>query len=145
MISTPILRATTRALTPVIVVLSIYLLLRGHESPGRGFIAALVAGAAVVLQYLANGLEGTRRFLPVAAITLFAVGLLLAVVTGLGGVVFGAAFLETTIWEIEIPLLGALKVASSLAFDVGVYLVVLAVVVAVVRYLGEEATGRVDR
>jgi multicomponent Na+:H+ antiporter subunit A len=136
--STLILRTAARMLTPLIVVLSIYLLLRGHDSPGGGFIGALVAGAAVVLQYLANGTEGVNRFLPVQFSTLLGLGLLMAVGVGLGGVVVGGQFLQSAIWKFDVPLLGELKVTASLGFDVGVFLVVLSVVVAIVRYLGEE-------
>lgn len=136
--STVILHTTTRALTPVIVLFSVYLLLRGHNAPGGGFIAALVAGAAVVLQYLTNGLEGVRRFLPVDFSTLLAIGLVIAVSAGLIPLVVGGAFLESAIFRAELPLLGELKVASSLGFDLGVYLVVVAVVVAIIRHLGED-------
>lgn len=130
--STPILRWTARALTPVIVGFSIYFLLRGHNAPGGGFIAALVAGSAVVLQYLANGLEGIRRFVPVRFATLMAFGLVIAVLAGIIPLFFGGAFLQGAVWY-----LGDLKVAASLGFDVGVYLVVLSVVIVIVRYLGE--------
>jgi multisubunit Na+/H+ antiporter MnhB subunit len=120
--------------------LSLWLLLRGHDAPGGGFIAALVAGAAVVLQYLANGIEGVRRFLPVAATTLLGWGLLVATGFGIAGLLLGAEFLGGAIWTTTLPALGEVKVAASLIFDVVVYLVVLAVVVAIVRYLGEPRT-----
>jgi multisubunit Na+/H+ antiporter MnhB subunit len=137
-VSTLILRATARSLTPAMLVLSIWLLVRGHDAPGGGFIAALVAGAAVILQYLANGLEGVRRFLPVRSTTLLGAGILIAVGFGLAGLVFADTFLAGTIWYVPLPFGGKVKVASSLIFDLGVYLVVLAVVVAIVRYLGED-------
>lgn len=136
--SSLIVRATARGLTPLMVVLSVWLLLRGHDEPGGGFIASLVAGAAVVLQYLANGVEGVRRFLPLRATTLLGWGLLVATGFGIAGLLLGGQFLEGAIWTAELPLLGELKVAASLIFDVGVYLVVLAVIVAIVRYLGEQ-------
>lgn len=134
-----ILSTAARLLTHVIVALSIYLLLRGHHAPGGGFIAALVAGSAVVLQYLANGLAGVNRFLPMEFSTLLGLGLLLAVGVGVGGIVIGDQFLQSGIWEADLPLLGEQKVAASLIFDIGVFFVVLAVVVAIVRYLAEDA------
>jgi multisubunit Na+/H+ antiporter MnhB subunit len=137
--SSLIVRATARGLTPVMALLSLWLLLRGHDEPGGGFIASLVAGAAVVLQYLASGVEGVRRFLPFRATTLLGIGLLVATGFGLAGLLVGAEFLEGAIWTAEVPAIGEVKVAASLIFDVGVYLVVLAVVMAIVRYLGEEA------
>jgi multicomponent Na+:H+ antiporter subunit A len=135
--STVILRVISGLLTPIVVALSLYFLLRGHNAPGGGFIGALIAGTAVVLQYLANGAAGIRRFLPVGFETLLGLGLLLAVGTGLVGLVTDGAFLSSRVWTWDLPVLGQLKVATSLAFDFGVYLIVLAVIVAVVRHLGE--------
>ena len=132
-----ILATSTRILTPVIVVVSVYLLMRGHNSPGGGFIGALVAGAAVVLNYLAHGIAGLRRLLPVTAGTLLGAGLLLATTVGLGGLVVGGQFLESAVWEWHSPL-GELKVTASLFFDIGVFFIVVGVVVAIMRYLGEE-------
>lgn len=137
-LATVIVRATARGLTPVIAGLSLYLLVRGHNAPGGGFIAALVAGAAVSLRYLAFGYEGVRRILPVPFSTLLAAGLLVAVGVGVLGYLFEGSFLGGAIWRWSAPLIGEQKVASSLIFDVGVYLIVLAVIVAIVRFLGED-------
>lgn len=136
--SSLIVRATIRVLTPGILLLSLVLLVRGHDEPGGGFIGGLVAGAAVVLEYLAGGPERVRRFPPVRGTILLATGIGLAVAYGLAGLAFGGAFLQGTVWKAEVPVAGELKVAASLAFDAGVYLVVLALVVAYVRVLGEE-------
>lgn len=135
-----ILATSTRILTPVIVVVSVYFLIRGHDSPGGGFIGALVAGAAVVLNYLSYGIAGVRRLLPVTAGTLLGAGLLLATGVGLGGLLVGGDFLEGAIWKWQSPL-GELKVTASLFFDIGVFFIVVGVVVAIMRYLGEEHAG----
>lgn len=135
--SSLILRTAARLLTVIIITFSLYLLWRGHDAPGGGFIAALVAGSAVVLQYLANGPEGVDRFLPLQFSTLLGFGLLLAVGVGVGGILGGGQFLQSAIWKRTLPVIGELKVTASLGFDVGVFLVVLAVVVAIVRYLAE--------
>ncbi len=137
--TTVILRTVARALTPVVVILSIYLLLRGHDAPGGGFIGGLVGGAAVVLQYLGHGPERTTRLLPVRFDILLGIGLLAAVGTGLVALLLGGHFLEGGLWKHELPLIGELKVAASLAFDVGVFLVVLSVVTAIVTSLGERS------
>lgn len=136
--TTLILRTAARVLSPVMLAFSIYLLVRGHDSPGGGFIGGLVAGAAVVLQYLARGSDGVNRFLPVAFSTLLGVGLLIAVGVGVGVLVFTDAFLGPAIATFDLPLVGRLKITASLGFDVGVFLIVLAVVVSIVRYLGED-------
>lgn len=133
-----ILSVAARIITPIAFLLSLWLLIRGHDRPGGGFIAALVAGSAVVLQYLAAGLGGVRRFLPFSAGALAGVGLVVAGGYGIAGLVGGAGYLGGAVWEIGVPVLGEVKVAASLAFDLGVYLVVLGVVVTVIRYMGEE-------
>ncbi|HVL64020.1 MAG TPA: MnhB domain-containing protein [Actinomycetota bacterium] len=133
-----ILQTTTRILTPVIVVVAVYLLLRGHDAPGGGFIGGLVAGAAVVLQFLSHGVARMRGLLPMTAGTMLGTGILIACVSGLLPLFFGGEFLEGAVWKAEVPVLGTLKATLSLVFDVGVFLVVVGTVVALVRYLGEE-------
>ncbi|MDQ4144364.1 MAG: Na(+)/H(+) antiporter subunit B [Actinomycetota bacterium] len=133
---TVILRTTARALTPLVVALSIFMLLRGHDAPGGGFIGGLIAGAAVVLQYVGQGPE-RRTLLRVRFDTLLAMGLLIAVGIGIVALLFGGHFLEGTVWEQHLPVIGELKIASSFGFDVGVFLVVLSAVIAILRSLGE--------
>lgn len=137
--SSPILQMTARLLTPIIILFSLYLLWRGHDAPGGGFIAALAGGAAIMLQYLAYGPDAARRFLPIHPTTLLGSGLLLAVGYGVAGLLAGGRFLEGAVWKAQVPVIGEVKLVASLAFDVGVYLVVVAVVSSIVRYFGEEA------
>ncbi|MGI8774023.1 MAG: MnhB domain-containing protein [Actinomycetota bacterium] len=133
-----VLRSLATFLTPVIGLFSVYLLLRGHDAPGGGFIAGLAASAAVILQYMARGPGAARRILPVRFEVLLGFGLGIALLFGLGGLVFGDSFLQGAIWKWQTPLLGELKIAASLIFDVGVFLVVLAMAAAIVSYLGGE-------
>jgi multicomponent Na+:H+ antiporter subunit A len=139
--TTLILQTITRVVTPVVLLLSAYLLWRGHDSPGGGFIGALVAGAAVVLTYLAYGSEGVDRMLPLRSETLLSAGLLIALGMGLGGIVAGGDFLEGAVVVYHPPVIGEFKLAASFVFDIGVLLIVLAVIVAIVRYLGESHEG----
>jgi multisubunit Na+/H+ antiporter MnhB subunit len=135
--TTVILRTAARGLTPVAVILAMFFLIRGHNDPGGGFIAGLVLGAGIVLRWLAFGVEGVGRLLPVPPVALLGAGLVLAVGTGLVPVILGDPFLSGALWEAR--LLGIeLKVASSLFFDVGVVLVVLGMVGAFVQTLGDE-------
>jgi multisubunit Na+/H+ antiporter MnhB subunit len=122
---TLILREAARVLTPGIIALSLYYLLRGHNAPGGGFIAALVAGSALILQFLTGGVAGGRRLLPVAPQRVLGAGLLLAVVYGLAGMLVLGEFLQGAVWEIGLPLVSA-KFVTSLVFDVAVFVVVAA-------------------
>lgn len=135
--STLIVRFAARTLIPLMVAFSIYLLYRGHDAVGGGFIGALVAGAAIVLQYLALGPEGMRRWHWLQFDRLIGAGLLIAVAVGIGGLVVGAPFLSTAHLSAELPLLGEISVTSSLIFDVGVYLIVVGMTLAAVSILGD--------
>lgn len=133
-----VLRSLASFLSPVIGLFSVYLLLRGHDAPGGGFIAGLAASATVILQYMARGPAAVRKILPVRFEVLLGSGLGIALLFGLGGLLFGESFLQGAIWKWHVPLVGELKVAASLIFDVGVFLVVLAMAAAIVGYLGGE-------
>ncbi len=135
--STIVLRATARLLTPVIVALAVFFMLRGHDDPGGGFIAGLILGSGVVLRWLAFGPEGVGVLLPVRPAVLLAGGLAVAVVTGLVPLVFGEPFLSGTVVGTSIVGL-EVKVATSLIFDVGVMSIVLGMVGTFVVALGQE-------
>ncbi len=136
--NTLILRFTVRLLSPVIFALSLYLLLRGHNSPGGGFIAALLAGTVIVLRYYAGRPSGSAMTVPLSFPVLVGTGLLLAVGMGLAGTFAGADFLTGGVHEFTLPLLGDQKVTASLVFDIGVYLIVLGVIVSIVTHLGDD-------
>ncbi len=136
--TTLILTATARAVTPFIWVLSVYLLLRGHGAVGGGFIAALVGSAAVVIRSFALGPDGAG-FPSRRPAVLVGLGILVAVGFGLAGLALGSSFLSGAVWRGDLPLVGEVKVAASIVFDLGVYLTVLGAIAAVVRIFGEEA------
>jgi multicomponent Na+:H+ antiporter subunit A len=123
-----ILLTTERVLVPGMLLLSAYLFLRGHNAPGGGFIAALVAGIAVAFAFLAHGrAERVLRPRP-----LLAGGLLISVGVGLAPLAVGQPFLT----PLHATLPGALRLSSTLLFDLGVYLLVLGLVVTAVNRLG---------
>jgi multisubunit Na+/H+ antiporter MnhB subunit len=120
------------------VVFSLYLLFAGHNAPGGGFVGGLVAGAALVLQYAGHGADSVRALLRVRHEVLLGAGLLLAGLTGLSPMLSGGQFLQSAYVELHLPLLGSVSLVSVLAFDIGVYLVVVGLVLAVLRTLGAE-------
>lgn len=107
------------------VVFSAFLLFSGHNSPGGGFVAGLVFGISLLLLYIAGGSEKLRSLLPVSAESILASGLFIALMTGAAGFLWGNAFLESTYLEVDIPLLGVVKLTSALSFDIGVFGVVV--------------------
>lgn len=129
---------TARGLFHITLLISVWLTLRGHNTPGGGFAGGLVAATAFVMAYLARGAEPLRRTVRVSPATLLGVGLALATATGLGALVAGGAFLETDISYLDIPLVGEVKLVTSVVFDIGVYLLVVGVVLMVITELGTE-------
>lgn len=134
-----ILETGIRAVFHTILVLSVYLLMSGHNRPGGGFVGGLTAAAAFVLVYAGFGAGGLRKVLPVRAETLLGTGLLLAGGTGVGALVLGADFLTSGAAELDLPLFGHVKVTSVLVFDIGVYAIVIGLVLMVLSTLGAEA------
>ena len=133
-----VLEVVTRLLFHAVVVFSLYLLFAGHNQPGGGFAGGLVAGLALVLRYLAGGRYELGEAAPVDPGLLMGLGLLIAGGTGVVGLVLGAQVLETALLELSLPVLGDVKLVTSLFFDVGVYLVVVGLVLDVLRSLGAE-------
>lgn len=123
------------------LVFSLYLLFSGHNSPGGGFVAGLVLGISLMLEYIAGGSEQIREVLPIKGTTMLAFGLTLALLTGLAGFVWGDAFLETTYVEVEVPVLGVVKATSALSFDIGVFAVVAGLVASLITAFGSEEDG----
>jgi multisubunit Na+/H+ antiporter MnhB subunit len=102
---------------------AVWLLLRGHNAPGGGFVAALVAVAATAAHALVFGVAAARARLPLGALGLSALGLALAAASGLPALVSGQAYL--THWWGELAIGAAtLKISTVLLFDLGVALCV---------------------
>ena len=133
-----ILSTATRYLLPLLLLFSIFLLLRGHYEPGGGFVGGLVAAAAFALNVIAFGVHHTRQVLRLDPRILIGVGLLVAAVSGMFAWLFsiGNPYF-TAIWlKNPWPVLG--KVGTPLLFDIGVYFVVLGVVLKIIFVLAED-------
>ena len=133
-----ILETGTRAIFHTVLVFSLYLLFSGHNAPGGGFIGGLVAAGAFVLFYVAYGPDRLRRLVPVAPESLLGSGLALAVLTGLLGLLLSGSFLDSGVWDLHLPLLGAVHLSSVLVFDIGVYAIVLGLGLKILETLGAE-------
>ena len=139
-----ILPAATRIITPLMVAFSLFILLRGHNEPGGGFIGGLVATTAFALYAKALGVRATRAALQVDPAAIAVAGLGLAVLAGLWGLLAGGAFLEG-MWPLVTTTAdgdkAGLPVGSVLLFDVGVYLVVVGSVLAILFALEEDVAA----
>lgn len=114
-----------RVMFPAIAVLSIYLLMRGHNMPGGGFAAGLTFAVAIILQYMTGGTRWAEQRLDLKPVRLVGVGLLIAAGTGLGSWFFAHPFLTSHTAHFTLPLVGELHVPSALGFDLGVFLLVV--------------------
>jgi multicomponent Na+:H+ antiporter subunit B len=133
-----ILRTATRYVFAVMLLLSIFLLLRGHNEPGGGFIGGLVAGIAFVLYAIAFDVESARTLLRIEPRVLVGSGLLMAAFAGIIALTLGDPFLTGRWATIPIPLLGDTYLGTPFIFDVGVYLVVIGITLVIVLTLAEE-------
>ena len=131
-----ILQTGARALMPLLLLFAVFLLLRGHNQPGGGFVGGLVVALSFVLYSLAFGVDASRRALLVSPSTLLGAGPLIALASGLPGVLMGQPFL-TAQWA-ELSVGGTVvAVGTPLVFDVGVFLAVIGVVLTIVFTLAE--------
>ena len=128
-----ILTTAARVVIAMMMVFSLYLLLRGHNEPGGGFVGGLVASSAILLHGIANGVSATRRLVRVDPRTIAMIGIAVAAAAGVAGVLAGAPFL-TGIWIFP----AGIPIGSPLLFDIGVYLVVFGAVTSLVLALEEE-------
>jgi multicomponent Na+:H+ antiporter subunit B len=131
-----ILATGTRYILPVVLLFSAFLLIRGHNEPGGGFVGGLAASVGFVLFAVSFGVKRAREVLPVDPRVLIGVGLLVAILSGLLPFVLGMPFLTGMWYPYEIPAIH--KIGTPLLFDVGVYLVVIGVVLTIVFSLAEE-------
>jgi len=131
-----ILRTASRYLMVLLVLFSIFILFRGHNEPGGGFVGGLLIAGAFALYALAYEAGAARRLLRFDPRTIIGVGLVTAAGSGLAAVWDGQPFL-TGLWlPYPIPFLG--KLGTVFFFDLGVYLVVLGTTLLVLFTLQEE-------
>ena len=124
-----VLTATAKLFFGLMLLASLWLLLRGHNEPGGGFVGGLVGAAAFATLALAMGVETAKRRLVVHPVILMSIGLIIALLSGVPGIVLDGSFL-THQWG-SLPLgITTLKLGTTIAFDIGVYLVVVGGVLA---------------
>lgn len=127
---TVILKTASAYLLPVLLLFSVFILLRGHYLPGGGFVGGLMASIAFVLHAFANGLSNTKTLIKFHPGFLMPVGLALAFLSGMAPLIFNLPFMTGLWYPDAIPVIGSL--GSALFFDIGVYLVVIGVTLTII-------------
>lgn len=132
---TIIFRTASGYLLPLLLLFSVFILLRGHYLPGGGFVGGLIASIAFVLHSFANGLETTKGIIKFHPGFLMPIGLSLSLLSGLSPLLNDMPFMTGLWMEDPIPVIGL--IGSALFFDVGVYLVVVGVVLTIIFTISE--------
>ncbi|MFS2177842.1 Na(+)/H(+) antiporter subunit B [Rhizobium pisi] len=134
--NTLIFRTVAPFLTALMLLFSVFVLLRGHNEPGGGFIGGLIAASGLAVYGIARGVSAVRRALFFHPLSIAGAGLLLSTMAGLLSIFFAVPFM-TGLWiyprlfGVEVPL------SSVLLFDIGVYLVVLGAITSIALALEE--------
>lgn len=132
------LETTARALQPLILFFSVFLLLRGHDEPGGGFVGGLTAAAAFTLHGLAYGNASAQRAVGLRCETIAAVGLVVVTLTAVAPLLVGHPMLSAAWTELDLGAFGTVELGTPLLFDVGIYLLVMGSTLTIVLTLGEE-------
>ncbi len=134
-----VLVSAVRYVPLLVFVFAIFLLLRGHNEPGGGFIGGLVAAMSAILVHLATG-DGRIRLLRMTPGAWMTMGLLVAVWSGVYGLLESESFMHAW-WgsEFTLPAVGKVIIGTVLFFDLGVFAVVLGVVMKLYEVLASWA------
>jgi multicomponent K+:H+ antiporter subunit A len=129
-------------LFPVIGIAALYLLLRGHDLPGGGFVAGVTMAVAFILQYMARGTVWVEAHLRVLPIRWMGTGLILASGVGMAGWLFNRPFLSSSFAYFDIPGIGAVPLATAMLFDVGVFALVVGATVLMLIAIAHQSLRR---
>lgn len=132
-----ILHTATRILVSLILLFSLYILFRGHNEPGGGFIGGLIAASAIILYAVSFGSSAARDVMRAPSLAVAGLGLFFAVVAGLLPAIAGAPFLTGLWWEPGVLKELHFPLSTPLLFDIGVYLVVIGAVATIALELEE--------
>ncbi|MBA2329323.1 MAG: Na+/H+ antiporter subunit B [Chitinophagaceae bacterium] len=134
---TIILKTASNYLLPLLLLFSVFILLRGHYQPGGGFVGGLVASIAFVLHAFANGLKSTQEFLRYHPGIAIPIGLTISLLSGVLPLLSGLPFMKGSWFKDPVPVIG--MVGSPLFFDIGVFFVVIGVTLTILFTISETA------
>jgi len=135
-IKLPVPADLAQIMFPLIVTVSFFLFLRGHNAPGGGFIAGLVLAVPLLMQYVIQGHASVESRFGFDYVRCIGIGLAIALASGAASMLFGVPFLTSGHLEWNVPLIGSLELASAMGFDSGVYLVVFGAVMLMLSMMG---------
>ncbi len=125
-----IFATATRIILPVLLLFSIFILIRGHNEPGGGFVGGLIATMAFALYTFAHGIQNAKKIFPLQPTFFITLGLILALGSVLVPLIIGKPA-GTGLWgTYEFPLIG--PASTILIFDIGVYFVVFGATISIV-------------
>ncbi|MBD8014677.1 Na(+)/H(+) antiporter subunit B [Planococcus wigleyi] len=133
-----ILKTVSKAVVLIILTFGIYLFFSGHNEPGGGFIGGLVIASAFVLMFLSYDSETVSGALPIDFKKLSALGVLLAMISGIAPMFFGGAFLSQSFGYFDLPIFGKTELATVTVFEGGIALTVVGVVVNIILSISED-------
>lgn len=136
-----ILTSISMTLLPLALLVSAFIFLRGHNQPGGGFIAGLITAVALILLYMARGVEWAQARLDFPFQPVAVAGVAIATLTGLGSWLFGHPFLTSAFGYFSLPGIGKFELATALLFDLGVYLAVVGATLMILANLGKVTTA----
>ena len=131
----PILRMVARFAVPLTVWVSIVIFMQGHNMPGGGFIAGVMAGAAGAMYLLAFGPAKPNRY---RWWKVSVCGLFISVMTGTVPFLLGRPYMQHAIWHFDLPVIGLYELPTATFFDLGVYLIVLGTLMTIFVELAQE-------
>ncbi|RKD73062.1 multisubunit sodium/proton antiporter MrpB subunit [Sinobaca qinghaiensis] len=134
-----LLQSVTQVVTFLIFAFSIYLFFAGHNNPGGGFIGGLMTASALLLLYLAFDIQSIKKALAFNYVNIIAIGLIISLATGMVSMFLGGPFLNQYDQYVHVPLFGEVHLTTAVPFDLGIYLVVVAIALVIILAIGEDA------
>jgi len=133
-----ILHTVTKVAAVIIFAFAIYLYYGGHHNPGGGFIGGLSIASGITLLFLAFDIETIRKNIPFNFKNVAALGVLIAILTGMGSFLFDVPFLTQTFGYFDIPIFRETELATALIFDTGVALAVIGTAVTIILTISDD-------
>ncbi len=132
-----IFAVAARVLLAFALLVALHMLLRGHDFPGGGFVAGLIASLALIMQYMGGDLKRRLAHIRIDFRLWIGGGVVIAGLTGLASVVAGLPFLTSGTRHPVVPLLGEIPLVSAMGFDLGVFMAVFGTTLLILTSLGQ--------